>query len=139
MRAVLGSVVVLALACGTTVRAGQPAKLDANKLIGKWEPVPEKVDKKKDKKEEDKTPAGPPLPPTVIEFTKDGKLFVTVGEAGRDYRLDGTYQLAADKLIVSFKLPDKEVKETLTVKKLTDAELVTEDSKNQIETLRRKP
>ncbi len=138
MRAILGCVAVLALACGATTLAGQ-AKLDAKKLVGKWEPAPEKIDKKNKKdKNEDKTPPAPPPIPTIIEFSADGKLSMTVGEPGKDYRVDGTYKLDSDKLSVSLKVADKEIKETLTIKKLTDDELVTEDSKNKIEALRRK-
>ena len=59
-------------------------------------------------------------------------------EAGRDFRVPGTYKLEGDKLSVEMKVADKEVKETLTVKNLTDSELVTEDSKGKTETLKRK-
>lgn len=139
MRAILGGVLVLALAGQVALLAGQ-AKPDPAKLIGRWEPVTEKAEKKKDKKDEPAaTPTGPPPPPTTIEFTKDGKVHLIVGEPGRDYRLSGTYRLTDSKLAVSFKMADREIAETLTVKKLTDAELVTEDSKNRVETLRRKP
>jgi len=140
MRLILGATMVLALACGTTL-AGQ-AKLDAAKLAGKWEPVPEKVaDKDKDKDKKEKAPTGPAM---VIEFSPDGKMptmgavTMTVSSGGNDLRVEGKYKLMADKLLVEMKVGDKDVKETLTVKKLTDTELVTEDSKQKSETLRRK-
>jgi uncharacterized protein (TIGR03066 family) len=124
MRRLFGCATVLALSCAAI--AGQ-AKIDTKMLVGKWEPVPDK-----DKKE--KPPA------MVIEFTADGKLSMTVGEVGKEFRAEGTYKLEGDnKLAVSLKVADKEIKETLTVKKLTAGELVTEDSKNKTESLRKKP
>jgi uncharacterized protein (TIGR03066 family) len=123
MRVILGCVAVLALAVAATA-AGQ-AKVDAKLLVGKWEQAPDK-----DKKE--KPPA------MVIEFTADGKLSMIVGDTGKEFRVDGKYTLEVDKLAVVLKLADKEIKETLTVKKLTSTELVTEDSKNKTETLRKK-
>lgn len=141
MRAVLGCAAVLALASGVVARQ---AKLDAKLLLGRWEPVPEKEAKDpKDKK--DKPPAGPAM---VIEFTADpkadpkeppaGRMSMTVTDGGKDYRADGTFRLAGDKLDVYLKLGDREVKETLTITKLTDTELVTVDSKSKTESLRKK-
>ena len=123
MRTVLGCVAVLALACAATA-AGQ-GKIDAKKLVGKWEPVPDKD--KKDK-----------LPGMLIEFTADGKVSMTVGGPGAEYKAEGTYKLEADKLAVKLKVGDKEVTDTLTIKKLTDDELTTEDSKGKAENLKRK-
>jgi uncharacterized protein (TIGR03066 family) len=121
MRRVLGCTAVLVLACAATAVA-QP-KIDAKKLVGKWEPVPDK-----DKKEK--------LSGLLIVFTDDGK--VTMAVAGAESRAQGIYELKADKLAVTLKVGDREEKDTLTVKKLTDDELVTEDSKGRAETLRRK-
>src|SRR5215207_6905132 len=104
MRRVLGCAAILALACAATAVA-QP-KIDAKKLVGKWEPVPDKD--KKDK-----------LPGLLIEFTADGKVAMTVGVPGGEARVEGTYKLEADKLAVVMKAGDKEAKDTLTVKKLT--------------------
>ncbi|HSQ57795.1 MAG TPA: TIGR03066 family protein [Gemmata sp.] len=123
MRTILGCAAILALACGASF-AGQ-TKVDAKKLVGKWAPAPEK-----DKKEK-------PLP-MVIEFTADGKVSMTVGAPGAEHRVDGTYSLAADKLSVQLKVREMDVKETLTIKKLTDDELTTEDSKGKAETMKRK-
>lgn len=136
MRTVMGCVAVLALACGAAL-AGQ-AKLDAKLLTGKWEPAPEKVDPK----DKDKKPAAGPV--MVIEFTPDAKtptagvMSMTVLDSGKDLKIDGKYALAADKLTIEMRLGDKDIKETLTIKKLSDTELTTEDSKMKQETLRRK-
>jgi uncharacterized protein (TIGR03066 family) len=123
MRAILGCAVVLGLACAAT--AGGQAKIDAKKLVGKWELVPEKD--KKDK-----------AVPTLVEFGANAKVSFTIGVAGQEVKVDGTYKLESDKLSVQLKYGDKDIKETLTVKKLTDDELVTEDSKSKTETLKRK-
>jgi uncharacterized protein (TIGR03066 family) len=123
MRGILGGVVVLVAACGFAV-AGQ-GKIDAAKLVGKWAPAPSK-----DKKEK-------PLD-MLLEFAADGKLSMTVGAAGTEYKALGTYELTGNKLAVVIRVGEKSVKDTLTVKKLTDTELTTEDSKGKEETLRRK-
>lgn len=145
MRAVLGCAAVLGLACGATL-AGQ-AKIDAKLLAGRWEPVPEAEPKpdpkdKKDKKEpKDKPPPGPAM---VIEFTPEkdkpgeGLVTITVTDAGKDHRAEGTFSLEGDKLSLKLKLGERDVKETLTISKLTADELVTVDSKSKSETLRRK-
>lgn len=140
MRLILGGAVFLAMACSVTF-AGQ-AKLEAKWLVGKWEPVPEKPDPKDPKKEKDKGPAGPAM---VIEFIPTdakmpgvGKVAMTVNDMGRDFRSEGKYKLEGDKLSVEIKLGEKQVKDTLTVKSLTEFEMTTEDSKKQKETLRRK-
>ncbi|MCE9563574.1 MAG: hypothetical protein K8U57_16150 [Planctomycetes bacterium] len=142
MRLILGSALVMAL-CGATL-AGQAAKVDGKLLAGKWEQTPDKVDTKKDKEDKEKKAPPPAGPAMVIEFTPNekmplmGTMSVTVTDAGKDFKVDGKYTLAADKLTVEMKLGDKDVKETLTIKKLTDSEFVTEDSKQKTENLRRK-
>jgi uncharacterized protein (TIGR03066 family) len=130
----MGCFAVLALSCGLTF-AGQ-AKLDGKLLIGKWEPVVEKPKDPKDK--EKKAAPGPAGPSMTVEFEAGGKMTLNVSDTGKDLLVPGTYKLEGDKLTVEMKLGDKDVKETLLIKKLTDSELVTEDSKKQVETLRRK-
>jgi uncharacterized protein (TIGR03066 family) len=146
MRAALGCAAVLALAAGLSL-AGQ-AKVDVKKLAGKWEPAPEGEPEKKDKKEKkEKKEAGPPPGPAlVLEFVADpklpneGKVALTVTTGGRTDQAGGTYKFdpAEGKLNVVLKVGDKEVKDTLTVKSLTDTELVTVDSKEKAEAFRRK-
>ena len=115
MRAILGCT-ILALACATV--AAQE-KVDPKKLIGKWE-------------------TGDKKSLVQIEFAAEGKLTVTSGEPGKETKFEGTYKVEGDKLDVSLKFMGEEQKEKLTIKKLTDTELVTEDSKGKSETLRRK-
>jgi len=107
------------------VAAGSPAddkaeKIDAKKLIGKWEPPD--------------TPKGVSV---VIEFTKDGKLVVSADVGGKTEKTEANYKLVGDRLTINGKLPGGEKRETLTVLKLTDAELVTKDERGKEETLKR--
>ena len=96
-------------------------KIDVKKLVGKWSA-----------EDED---AGTSM---VVEFTKDGQLKVTAKEKkGKDVQLNGTYTVDGDKVAVTFKAGDKEFKETLTIVKLTDDELVTKDSKGKKDTFER--
>jgi uncharacterized protein (TIGR03066 family) len=117
MRTLIGAAMILAFA-GLNGSAGQDKekdKVDLKKLMGKWEPKEGMV---------------------VIEFADKGKFSLSVGTDGKKF--DGTYKLDGDRLELAITIIDKEQKETLTIKKLTDDELVTTDSKGKEETLKRK-
>ena len=89
-------------------------KLDAKKLIGKWEP--------KDKKEGHTV---------VIEFRKDGKATFTHTADGKEMKSEGTYKVAGNKITVTMKMDGEEKTHTHNVSKLTDTELVGTDEKGQ--------
>ena len=121
MRMLIGSALVFSFATIVSA-AGQGKdkdkdKVDLKKLMGKWEPKDGKI---------------------VIEFADKGKLVMTVDFGGKSEKIDGSYKLDGNKLDVIINFMGKEQKETLTVKSLTDAELVTTDSKGKDETLKRK-
>ena len=121
MRMLIGAALVFSFATIVSA-AGQGKdkdkdKVDLKKLMGKWEPKDGKI---------------------VIEFADKGKLVMTVDFGGKSEKIDGTYKLDGNKLDVIINFMGKEQKETLTVKSLTDAELVTTDSKGKDETLKRK-
>ena len=119
MRTITGALVILAF-CSFTTASGQDKekdKIDGKKLMGKWEPKEGKV---------------------VIEFADKGKLTLSVDADGKAQKFDGSYKLDGNRLEIAIMILDKEQKETLTVKKLTDEELVTTDSKGKDETLKRK-
>jgi uncharacterized protein (TIGR03066 family) len=118
MRTILGCALVLAMA--VTAATAADDKIDAAKLVGKWEPK----DAKKDTK-------------LVLEFTKDGKLSVTTDVEGKEYKVAGTYALDGNKLAMSLKVGEMEVKETVTVLKLTDDEMVGEQKNGKKESFRR--
>ena len=121
MRMLIGAALVFSFATIVSA-AGQGKekdkdKVDLKKLMGKWEPKDGKI---------------------VIEFADKGKLVMTVDFGGKSEKIDGSYKLDGNKLDVIINFMGKEQKETLTVKSLTDAELVTTDSKGKDETLKRK-
>jgi uncharacterized protein (TIGR03066 family) len=92
------------------------AAIDKDKLIGVWE--------SKDGE--------------VIEFTKDGKIKVTVKLGDKEIKVEATYKVDGDKLTVEFKQGDKVEKKTATIKSLTDKSLVTVDEGGKAEELKRK-
>ena len=121
MRMLIGAVVILTFS-GFTGAAGQTKdkdkdKVELKKLMGKWEPKDGKI---------------------VVEFADKNKLVMSLDLDGKSEKIEGTYKLDGNKLDIAMSFLGKEQKETLTVKKLTDAELVTVDSKGKEETLKRK-
>ncbi|MBA4189782.1 MAG: hypothetical protein C0467_17495 [Planctomycetaceae bacterium] len=82
--------------------------------------------------------AGGNLPEgSTVEFTKDGKLAVVV-KADKEIKLEGTYKVEKDKLMVKVKLGEEVSEETMTIKKLTDDVLETEDKDKKIDTFKKK-
>jgi uncharacterized protein (TIGR03066 family) len=115
---VLKLLAALAVVClvGTGARADD--KDTAKKLVGKWEVT---------KADEGTLPAG-----TTVEFTKDGKIMVTVKAGDQDMTIEGTYKLDGDKFEIKFKMGDQEHSNTITITKLTDAELHTKDKDGKV-------
>ncbi|HEY1186099.1 MAG TPA: TIGR03066 family protein, partial [Gemmata sp.] len=95
-------------------------KFDSKKLVGKWEPA-------KPKKGE----------AMVMEFTKDGKLTVTGEMNGKEVKIEGTYKLDGDKLSFALKFMDIEIKETVTLTKLTDEEMAGKDKDGKEESFKK--
>jgi uncharacterized protein (TIGR03066 family) len=85
----------------------------AKKLIGKWE--------SKEFKEKGVS--------KVAEFTRDGKAAFTDSVNGNETKIEGSYKIDGNKLIVTVKVKGKERKVTTTISKLTDAEMVNTDEK----------
>jgi uncharacterized protein (TIGR03066 family) len=117
MRTLLGVAVVLAMACGATAA---DEKIDAKKIIGKWEP-------KAPKKGEN----------MVMEFTKDGKLILSGEGGGKELKIEGTYKLEGDKLSFKMKFGDATVEEAVTITKLTDDELEGKDKDGKVEAFKK--
>jgi uncharacterized protein (TIGR03066 family) len=118
MRTAIAAVAFLVLA-GFTTAADD--KIDAKKLIGKWEPA-------KPTKDE---------PPFILEFTDKNKVIVSVTMGGKTSKIEGTYKVDGNKVEVTMNFNGKELKDTHTVSKLTDTELVSKDSKGKEETMKR--
>jgi uncharacterized protein (TIGR03066 family) len=111
------SLLILSLSAAITLAQ---EKLDPKKLLGKWEPVDSK------------------LTNLTLEFADKGKWTLTVEIMGKMEKAEGTYKLDGNKLEVTIAFAGQEQKEVLTVKKLTDTEFVTTDSKGKDEAFRRK-
>ena len=121
MRLILGLALVAGLGLVATAgaNAGQD-KIDGKKLVGKWTP-------------KDEAKAGK----MFAEFTKDGKLIVSINTGDKDLKIDGTYKLDGNKLTMTMKIGDKEETETVTITKLTDEVMEGEDKAGKKETFTR--
>jgi uncharacterized protein (TIGR03066 family) len=89
-------------------------KIDAKKLIGKWEP-------KDQKKGED----------FVLEFVDATKFTVTHTVDGKPMKTEGTYKVDGNKVTIMMTVNGKEVKATHIISKLTDTEMVGTDEKGK--------
>jgi uncharacterized protein (TIGR03066 family) len=112
------------LAFGAAAVAADDKKDDkAAKLVGTWEVT-----------------KGESLPPgSIAEFTKDGKLKLTVKDGDKVVlSAEGTYKIDGDSLTVKLKDPNgKDHEETMKVKSLTDKELVTFDDNKKTDTFKK--
>jgi uncharacterized protein (TIGR03066 family) len=96
-------------------------KIDAKKLLGKWELA--KPD--------------PKAPKMVLEIMDKGKFTMTVELNGKSNKVDGTYKVDGNKIEIEMNIGGNVMKDTLTITKLTDTEMVSKDSKGMVETLKR--
>jgi uncharacterized protein (TIGR03066 family) len=110
--------VAVALAAGVRAEDKEEKKDNAKLLVGSWE-----VTKSFDK--------GPPVGATA-EFTKDGKVTLEA----KDVQREGTYKVDGDKLTLVMK--DRDGKTILSIKKISDKELVVEDDDKKSVELKRK-
>jgi len=97
-------------------------KLDGAKIMGKWELKQANAKSR-----------------VVVAFAKDGMMSMTVEESGKSKTVDGVYRLDGNRLTIALRAGAKDDTQKLTVKKLTDTELVTADEKGEEETLKRVP
>jgi uncharacterized protein (TIGR03066 family) len=111
--------------CLLTIGARAEDKADYAKLIvGKWEAT---------KTDEGTLPKG-----AIVEFTKDGKIKITVKEGDKEMTLEGTYKLSGNKFDLVLKMGDMEHTETITIKKITETEANTVDKDGKTVDLTRK-
>ncbi|MFM8273109.1 MAG: TIGR03066 family protein [Gemmata sp.] len=118
MRPLVASVAFVILA-GFATAADD--KIDAKKLVGKWEPA--------------KAEKG--APKMTLEIAEKGKLTLLVALGDKTEKVEGSYKLDGNKLEVELSFGGKSEKETLTITKLTEEELVTKDSKGKEDALKR--
>jgi uncharacterized protein (TIGR03066 family) len=114
MRALLCCAAILTLCFGAWAEDKKTEKLDPQKLLGKWSL------KGLDKGES-----------VVLEFAKDGKVALIAEKDGEKERLEGSYTLDGNKLMVVMRIEGKDDKQTITISKLTDAELVGTNEKGE--------
>jgi uncharacterized protein (TIGR03066 family) len=111
---------VLALATRADDKKADNAKL----VIGKWEVTKCDGD-------------GPPVGST-IEMTKDGKIKITAKDGDKEEIHEGTYKVDGDKIMVTLKVDNEEMKHTVMIKKLSDTELVVDHDGKVIEFKKKK-
>jgi len=100
---------VMVIVLGASLRAG--GQENAKALVGTWEVT--KVDK------------GAPLAVgDTTEFSKDGKNKTVCKKAGKEVVSQGTYKFDKEKLVITFKSEKGVSANVLTIKKITDTELV---------------
>jgi uncharacterized protein (TIGR03066 family) len=89
-------------------------KVDAAKLVGKWELTRSTLD----------------MPPksALVEFTKDNKVTIAVTANGKEDKYSGTYKVNGDKLTVKLTIPgETDQEDTDTIQTLTDDKLLLLD------------
>ena len=122
MRALLGcgaaAILVFSAASAADDKKDEP--IDLKKILGKWEPSEAKKDFK-----------------AMAEFADKGKLSLWITVMEKTDKIEGTYTVDGNKLDLTLSIGGKEQKETLTILKLTDEEMATEDSKGKKETFKR--
>jgi len=114
MRAILGAVLVLALAGGTTADEKEDKKdekIDGTKLFGKWELVKPALAGK-----------------LTAEYRGDENLVITVEFGESTQTTLGSFKLDGNKLTQALKGPEGEEKRFLTITRVNDGVLEYESS-----------
>jgi len=121
--ALIGSV---RFAAGDEPKKDDKLKKDDNaaKIVGTWELI---------KSDDATAPIG-----ATVTFTKDGKLLVNATVNGQEIKIEGTYKVEKDKLLSEMKIGDMTMKDTDTIKKLTDDELELVDKDMKASVLNKK-
>jgi len=115
-----GMLSVVMVAFASTAKAQDD---NAKKIIGVWV-----VDKASGD-----LPAG-----STVEFTKEGKLIAVIKADSKEIKFDGTYKVEKDKINVELKIESETIKETVTIKKLTDDALELEDKDKKVDVFKKK-
>ncbi|MBA4065207.1 MAG: hypothetical protein C0501_16135 [Isosphaera sp.] len=118
MRRLIGAAVVLALAGAAAGQDKKDGPFDPKKLVGRWE-------------------SADPKRAVAVEFLEKDKFTLTVAVGGKTEKVDGTWKLTGDKLELAAKVGDADRKETVTLSKLTDDDLVGTGSDGKEEAYRR--
>jgi len=119
---VAATVLVAGLTC--SLQAGEQKADNKTLIVGVWE-----LTKAGD--------GGPPLG-TTLEFTKGGNLKMRGKADGKEFVFEGTYIVEGNKLTHMLKILDRDEKDTTTIKKLTNKELVMDNEVRVLEFKRKK-
>jgi uncharacterized protein (TIGR03066 family) len=113
--ALAGMVLLAAVSVGLAQK--EKSKIDKAKLVGTWTFV--KTTSKQ----------APPAEAVIkVEFTTDGKFNMSFTVGDKSHKGTGTYKVEGNQLTTVMKGPDnKEKKDTVTIKELTDKKFVTEE------------
>jgi uncharacterized protein (TIGR03066 family) len=109
---VLGTMLAVFLVFGATARAEEKTDLK-KQLVGKWEAT---------KADEGTLRVG-----SLVEFTADGKMKVMTKKDDKDVNVTGTYTVEAHAFVFKLEFEGKERSEKITVKKISDTEMNTEN------------
>ena len=120
LRLVIGCVVVIGLAAGARGEKKEAKKDNAKLLLGSWEAT---------KADPNTLPVG-----AVVEFGMKGKMKVTGKKNGKEETHEATYKVDGDKITISM----NEGKFTITIKKISEKELVTANDKGDMVEFKRK-
>jgi uncharacterized protein (TIGR03066 family) len=69
----------------------------------------------------------------TCEFTQDGKLIMIAKDKGKEMRMEGTYTVEGDKIMMTTEMFGEKSTDIMIIKKLTDTELVGENEKTKDE------
>ena len=94
---------------------------NAKKILGTWEAVKGQIP-----------------PGTTLEFTKDGKLKVTIKLEDKTAVVEAAYKVEDQTLKITTKREGKEKTENVKIKTLTDTKLVTENEKGSVDEFKKK-
>lgn len=124
LRLLLAGVLAVTLTAGTQADNKEEKKDNAKLLGGIWEVV---------KAAPGTLPVG-----SLMEFGKEGKLKLSVKAKDQEHKLDGTYKVEGNKVELNVKLGDREKKQVLTIKKISERDLSLEDEDSKGVELKRK-
>jgi uncharacterized protein (TIGR03066 family) len=113
---------ILTVSAGAEEKKAKPD--NAKLLVGKWEVT---------KCDDGELPVG-----SVMELTKDGKMKVTVKQGGKEQSINAMYKVEGESLQFTLKQADKEEKkDPITIKKVSDQEMILQPPKVAAVTFKR--
>lgn len=94
----------------------------ADKVVGKW-----RITKS----------GGNEVNGTSVEFTKDGKMTISMGDGDEKQEFKGTYKVTKEGIDYTVMIGEMKKTEVLKIKKLEEKNMTTEDPDGQVEEFER--